>query len=319
MSQANASVSVDLPEVSMHLVRPTEPVRARVVSNTICTRSKKAAGFVRHVELDVSGTPLEGNFRVGQSFGVIPPGEDDRGRPHKVRLYSISSPSAGEDGEGKILSTTVKRTIDEHWETGKLFRGVASNYLCDLQEGDEVLVSGPNGKRFLLPERPEEHDYVFIATGTGIAPFRGMIQELLAAGVDSKIALIMGVPYRTDLLYDDVFMRLDEEHENFDYITAISREVEGDSGRGVYVQQRLATHRDELIPMLGTERGLVYICGVAGMELGVFQELARQLPPAKREAYLGCDSETLSNVDTWDRRMIHREIKPTRRVFLEVY
>ncbi len=323
MTAANPPVSIDFPDVSMHLVRPNEPVRARVVRNEVCTRSKKAAGFVRHVELDVSGTPLEGGFRAGQSFGVIPPGEDERGRPHKVRLYSIASPTAGEDGAGTILATTVKRTIDEHWDTGRLFTGVASNYLCDLDEGDEVLVSGPNGKRFLLPARLEEHDYVFFATGTGIAPFRGMITELLAAGVESKIALVMGAPYRTDLLYDDVFMRLDEEHENFRYITAISREPEGDStgggGRGVYVQQRLATHRDELVPILSSPRGLVYVCGIAGMELGVFQELARQLPPMAREPYLVCDDETLAGVDTWDRRMIHRDIKPTRRVFLEVY
>lgn len=319
MSSTDAPVSIDFPDVSMHLVRPTEPVRARVVRNVVCTRSKKAAGFVRHVEIDVSGTPMEGNFRAGQSFGVIPPGEDERGRPHKVRLYSIASPTGGEDGAGKVLATTVKRTIDEHWETGKLFTGVASNFLSDLSEGDEVMVSGPNGKRFLLPARPEEHDYVFIATGTGIAPFRGMITELLDAGVESKIALIMGSPYRTDLLYDDLFTRLDAEHENFSYITAISREPEGESGRGVYVQQRLATHYDELVPILSSARGLVYICGIAGMELGVFQEMAKRLPAAARAPYLTCDDETLARVDTWDRRMIHRDIKPTRRVFLEVY
>ncbi len=319
MTSTDAAAAIDFPEVSMHLVRPTAPVTGRVTRNEICTRSKKSAGFVRHVEIDISATPLEGAFRAGQSFGVIPPGEDERGRPHKVRLYSIASPTAGEDGAGKVLATTVKRTIDEHWETGKLFTGVASNYLSDLAEGDEVHVSGPNGKRFLLPARPEEHDYVFIATGTGIAPFRGMVMELLERKVDSKVALVMGAPYRTDLLYDDFFTRLEHEHENFSYITAISREPEQPAGRGVYVQQRLATHRDQLAPLLTSPRGLVYICGVAGMELGVFQELARQLPPSAREPYLACDDETLAQVDTWDRRMIHREIKPTRRVFLEVY
>lgn len=313
------STRIDLPAVQMHLVRPTEPVVARVVRNQICTRSKKSAGFVRHIELDVSGTPLEGNFRVGQSFGVLPPGTDERGRLEKVRLYSIASPSGGEDGEGKILATTVKRTVDEHWETNKLFLGVASNYLCNLQEGDEVRVSGPNGKRFLLPARPEEHDYVFFATGTGIAPFRGMVMELLEKKVECRIALVMGAPYRTDLLYDDLFTRLEHDFENFTYIQAISREPEQPHGRGVYVQQRIATHRDEIVPLLSTDRGLIYVCGVAGMELGIFQELARQLAPASREPYLACDAETLANVDTWDRRMIHRDIKPSRRVFLEVY
>src|SRR5438477_1043368 len=171
-----------LPDAKMHLVMPGEPVIGRVVSSEICTKGK-CHSFVRHVAIDVSGTPLAGNFLVGQSFGVIPPGQDQHGRPHKVRLYSIASPSWGDDGEGHVVATTVKRTIDEfkpqtpqdQQDDHALFLGVCSNYLCDLRLGAEVKVSGPNGKRFLLPVDPNEHDFVFLATGTGIAPFRGML------------------------------------------------------------------------------------------------------------------------------------------------
>ena len=148
-----------LPEATMHACRPNEPATAVVTKNELCTAGRKAAGFVRHVEIDVSGTPLEGVCRSGQAIGIIPPGEDERGRPHKLRLYSLACPTGGEDGAGKILSTTVKRTIDEHWDNHRLFCGVASNYLCDVQEGDQVLVTGPNGKRFLLPEDPHQHEY----------------------------------------------------------------------------------------------------------------------------------------------------------------
>lgn len=313
------AVPIAFPPVQMHLVRPNDPVEATVVRSEVCTRSKKSAGFVRHIEIDVSGTPLEGNFRAGQSFGVLPPGETAAGKPEKVRLYSIASPTRGEDGAGAVLATTVKRTIDEHWDTGALFLGVASNYLCDLKPGDRVRVSGPNGKRFLLPAATEEHDYVFFATGTGIAPFRGMVLELLEQAPRSRVALVMGAPYRTDLLYDVLFTKLAAEHENFTYLTAISREPDADAGRGVYVQDRLATHTAELSPILASPRGLIYICGIAGMELGIFQELARRLPAEAREPYLACSPETLKGVDLWDRRMIHREIKPSRRVFLEVY
>ena len=105
-----------------------------------------------------------------------------------VRLYSLASPTRGEIDEGGVrrphlVSTTVKRTIDEHHDTHKLFLGVASNYLCDLHVGDEVKLTGPAGKRFLIPSRPGEHDYLFFATGTGIAPFRGMLIDLLEADV----------------------------------------------------------------------------------------------------------------------------------------
>ena len=53
----------------MHLVSPAKPVAGRLVCSQVCTNGKSNS-FVRHIAIDVSGTPLEGNFLVGQSFGV---------------------------------------------------------------------------------------------------------------------------------------------------------------------------------------------------------------------------------------------------------
>ena len=311
---------IPLPPVKMHVVRPTEPVVARVVRSEICT-SRKAAGIVRHVELDISGTPLVGTFIPGQSFGVVPPGMDARGKRHQVRLYSVASPTRGESSgpTGTVISTTVKRTIDEHWETHKLFLGVASNFLCDAQVGDEVMVSGPNGKRFLLPAATEEHDYVFFATGTGIAPFRGMLIDLLESGTKSRIVLVMGSPYASDLLYHDFFLQMQAEHSNFHYVTAISRERQADGHDPLYVQDRLRTHHELIAPILASPRALIYVCGVAGMELGIFQELAAQFPEGTREHYLHVDPPAMADIKGWTRQMIHKQVKPTRRVFMEVY
>ena len=114
MSQESTIAAPVLPDVKMHLVRPTEPVTGTVAKTHLCLKGKSNS-FIRHVEIDVSDTPLAGNFRVGQSFGVIPPGVDANGKPHKVRLYSIASPSWGEDGEGNVLATTPKRVIDEFY------------------------------------------------------------------------------------------------------------------------------------------------------------------------------------------------------------
>jgi ferredoxin--NADP+ reductase len=301
----------------MHLVTPAAPAVATVVSTERCTAHKKAAGFVRHVALDVSGTALAGSFIAGQSFGVLPPGLDAMGKAHKLRLYSIASPSFGEDGLGNVLATTVKRTIDEHHETHKLFLGVCSNYLCDLHVGDKVQVTGPSGKRFVLPAAPHEHDYVFIATGTGIAPFRGMILELLKSAPASKIALLMGSPYATDLLYHQQLQELAAAHPTLRYITAISRERQADGGRPMYVHERV---EDEGVrAMLASPRTLVYVCGIAGMELGVLQKLATLLSASAREQYVTVDQETLVGVQGWTRTMLHKQIGVTRRVFLEVY
>lgn len=307
----------DLPEVRMHLHMPANPGTGVVVANTRCTRPK-ASGFVRHVAIDVSGTQLAGSFRPGQSFGVIPPGVDAHGKPHKVRLYSIASSSRGEDGEGRVIATTVKRSIYEDADTGRLRLGVASNFLCDLAPGDTVQVTGPSGKRFVTPADPGAHDYVFFATGTGIAPFRGMILDLLSAGAPSRVVLVMGASYATDLLYDDELRSLAAKHPSFTYLTALSRERQEDGAPPLYVQERLRSHADDIVPLLSTGRGLVYICGIAGMELGVFQGLARALPDAALTHYLRVDPAA-GDIGGWQRTMIHKAVSPTRRVFVEVY
>ncbi len=314
-----------MPDVSVNLVRPNEPVIGRVVESELCTLGKrKSAAFIRHVAIDVSGTPLAGNFRAGQSFGVLPPGETDRGKPHKLRLYSISSPTRGEDGEGNVLATSCKRVVDEHWDDHKLFLGVCSNYLCDAQIGDEIRVTGPSGKRFVLPVDPSQHDYVFFATGTGIAPFRALSIDLLEGGYASKVTLVMGSPYRTDLIYDEQLRELDEKYENFRYVTAISRETQDDLDRRLYVQDRikhdpLGTGPGSLSEQLASDRTLIYVCGLAGMEIGIFRGLFDALGRDAASAYVQVDDEIAGDPSSWNKRMINRQIRPTKRVFLEVY
>jgi ferredoxin--NADP+ reductase len=323
MTQVTAMEPV-LPEAKMNLVLPTQPVTCRVVSNTLCMRGKSAS-FVRHVAIDISGTPLEGNFLAGQSFGIIPPGVDEKGKPHKVRLYSVACPSWGEDGQGRIVSTTPKRLIEELTDpedpdAHKLYLGVASNYLCDLRPGDEVQVSGPSGKRFLLPVNTDDHDYLFIATGTGIAPFRGMSMELFdreGGPTSSQVHLLMGVAYANDLLYDDLFSRYDTEFANFHYHTAISRESRPDGRRGLYVDRLLEEKIDMFRPLLESPHTLIYICGLAGMQVGIFTALATL---GLAEPYLEIkDGLADTPPSDWQPKDVKRYVRPTARCMLEVY
>lgn len=316
-----------LAEAHMHLAGPQDPATGRVVATRLCTKGKSAS-FVRHVCIDVGGTPLEGRFRAGQSFGVIPPGTDERGRPHKLRLYSIASPSFGEDGSGRVLSTTPKRLIAERQpqragddpDDHRLFLGACSNYLCDLRVGDEVAVTGPSGKRFLLPADPTRHDYLFLATGTGIAPFRGMALELLRhpkGPCSSRIELLMGSPYTTDLLYDDLFCELAREHSNFAYHPVVSRERRSDGGPGEYLHDRIRREADRWREMLSNPRTLIYICGLAGMQVGVFRTLASL---GLAEGYLEIGEE-LAGIDPskWSDEQVRRRVRHRGRCMLEVY
>ncbi len=316
-----------LPEPKLKVVPLATPVTGVIVTNDSCMRGKSAS-FVRHTEIDISNTPLENNCLVGQAFGVVAPGENEKGNPHKVRLYSIASPSYGEDGAGKVISTTTKRVIDERVPQKKgedaddhrLFLGVCSNFLCDLRPGDEVKVTGPNGKRFLLPVDGDEHDFLFVAAGTGIAPFRGMIMELLTGPTgptSSQIHLLMGTPYTTDLLYDDLFTRLATEHDNFHYHTAISRERQADGRPGLYVHHLLEQRFDEFSPLLANPRTLIYICGLIGMQGGVFQTLARH---NLADGYFTIKSQLAdTDPDDWDLQKIRGALRPAERCMVEVY
>ena len=345
MSTAPAATAADhartpgepaLPEAKMHAVLPTAPVTGKVTQSKLCTKGKSAS-FVRHVCVDVTGTPLEGAWQAGQSFGVVPPGTDANGKPHKVRLYSIASPGYGEDGYGKVLSTTCKRLLGEREPQSdkddptdhRLFVGVCSNHVCDLREGDPIAVAGPNGKRFLLPTDRNAHDYLFLATGTGIAPFRGFIHELFVGPPEgtparaawracaSKVHLVMGTPYTSDLIYDDFFRQVAKDNPNFSYHTVISRELRPDGGKGEYIHHYVDRTLPQFEDLLRGDRALIYICGLAGMQVGVFQTLAKR---GLAQGFLDIHAE-LAGIDPadWTAEQIKRRVHGTRRCMLEVY
>jgi benzoyl-CoA 2,3-epoxidase subunit A len=118
-----------------------------------------------HIVLDFGTMPFP--VLEGQSIGIVPPGVDANGKPHHARQYSIASPRNGERPGHNNLSLTIKRVLEDH--SGKPVRGVASNYMCDLQVGDTVQVIGPFGTSFLMPNHPRS-SIVMICTGTGRPP-----------------------------------------------------------------------------------------------------------------------------------------------------
>jgi ferredoxin--NADP+ reductase len=306
---------IPLPEVDLNTYKPKDPVPVPIVKSEIVTDSA-SPNFVRHVEFDVSGTDLENRVLPGQSLGVLAEGIDENGRPHKVRLYSTCSPTGGEDGNGKIYATTVKRVIDEHWESQELFLGVCSNYLCDRRAGDVIRMSGPSGKRFLLPENYGDYNYIFLATGTGIAPFRGMAIDLMRSGIKNDVVLAFGCPYRTDLLYKNLFDDLDQKHKNFHYLKFVSREDPRTDGTKPYVQYSLIDRADLMSPILGKDNTLIYVCGLKGMETGIYKILGQ----LGMFDYLRV-KDKLNGVNPldWTTDQVKSYIKPGERMFLEVY
>ncbi len=257
-------------EIPFNLYKQAAPLTAKVLENVRLTKPD-SPNEVCHLVFDISGSAYR--YLDGQSAGILPPGTDATGKAHKLRLYSIASPSRGDDGEGKTFSLCVKRLVYTDPETGEERRGVCSNYICDLKPGDEVQVTGPTGKSFLLPTTPN-CNLIMIATGTGIAPFRAFLKTRYEdrAHETGQSWLFFGAQYRSDYLYEEELQEF-TQHDSFHLVTAFSREEKNAEGQRMYVQHRLYEHRETLLELLQQPNTYLYICGLRGMEPGILEAL----------------------------------------------
>ncbi|AFY37733.1 Ferredoxin--NADP(+) reductase [[Leptolyngbya] sp. PCC 7376] len=257
-------------KVPVNIYRPKTPFTGKCIENYELV-AEGGSGTVRHVTFDIS----EGDLRYleGQSLGIIPPGVDEkRGKPHKLRLYSIASTRHGDMEDNKTISLCVRQLEYQDPETGETVQGVCSTYLCNLPVGDDqVLMTGPVGKEMLLPD-DEEATIVMLATGTGIAPFRAFLWRLFKEQHEGykfrgKAWLIFGVPYTANILYKDDFEKMAADYpDNFQLTYAISREQKTAEGGKMYVQSRVSEYADELFELIQKPNTHVYMCGLKGME-----------------------------------------------------
>ena len=224
---------------------------------------------VQHIVLDLAGSQYR--YREGQSVGIIPPGTDANGKPHKLRLYSIASASIGDDRQGNSLTICVKRALTTDEVTGQVYAGVCSSYLCDLKVGDVVQATGPVGKAFIIPPVECRPNLVMIATGTGIAPFRAFLDVAYAQQkmTEGDHWLFFGVQSRKDYLYGEELDAYQAQYPTFHNVTAFSREEKTASGQRMYVQHRLTEHGQALLETLQKPNTYVFICGLKGMEQGI--------------------------------------------------
>ncbi|MBU3652449.1 MAG: benzoyl-CoA 2,3-epoxidase subunit BoxA [Limnohabitans sp.] len=263
-SQWGASVppwSAAHPYVNLH--GPKAPVTATVVGN-VQVNEAGTENETHHVVLDFGSMPFP--VLEGQSIGIIPPGTDDKGKPHHARQYSIASPRNGERPGYNNLSLTVKRVVEDH--DGKAVRGVCSNYVCDLKPGDKVQVIGPFGTSFLMPNHPRSN-IVMICTGTGSAPMRAMTEwrrRLRQSGKfeGGRLKLFFGARTQQELPYFGPLQKLPKDFIDIHF--AFSR-TPGVPKR--YVQDLLRERAADLVELLKDPNTCIYVCGLKSMEEGV--------------------------------------------------
>jgi ferredoxin--NADP+ reductase len=265
--------------VPVNIYKPKDPFVGKVISNDPLVK-EGGSGIVQHITFDLSGGDL--HYVEGQSIGIIPEGTDEKGKPHKLRLYSIASTRHGDNMEDTTVSLCVRELVYKHPETGETVYGTCSSYLCHIEPGADVKITGPVGKEMLLPDDPDA-TIIMLATGTGIAPFRAYLWRMFKeaerkANPDYQFKglawLIFGVPYTANILYKEELEELQSHYpDNFRLTYAISREQQNAEGGKMYIQHRVAEHADTLWELMQKPNTHTYMCGLKGMEDGIDEAL----------------------------------------------
>jgi ferredoxin-NADP reductase len=214
---------------------PFQTLTARLV------RFVSLSDLTKHLEFEIPSVSCFG-FVPGQWLSFRQLKEDGE---EITRAYSIASPPADDNRFALCLN--------------RVQGGFMSNFLCDMKEGGEISCQGPFGD-FIL--RPALHDTVFIATGTGIAPFRSMLHWLLAEQSrhqGKQLRLLFGNRHEPDIYYHDEWQRLAAEHPNFRYLPTLSRGGTEWQGLRGYVQE----HLPRIVH--GRTDMQAYICGLDKM------------------------------------------------------
>jgi len=185
-------------------------------------------------------------FKAGQFVTMDLPIHEKRLK--RWRSYSIANaPDNAEDLEFCIV---------------KLEGGLASEYFFgEVAVGTPIKFKGPNGT-FCLKE-PIEKDLLFICTGTGVAPFRSMLQDIIKNNKPhKKIHLIFGTRYKEGILYEEEFSKLVESYDFFSYSVCLSREENLDGLSSSYELSKGYVHAAYKKHYGDTKDDLaVYLCG----------------------------------------------------------
>lgn len=233
---------------------------ARLVANTPL-HLPGAREEVRELLLEFDAADFR--FEIGQCIAVLIAGALDFRQRHHVRLYSIASTPA-EAGPRRI-GICVRRCHYLDPFSGERYPGVASNYLCDLPVGATVVVAGPIGLPFRIPDDPRAN-LLMIGLGTGIGPFRALLRHIYTerGGWQGKVRLFHGARSGLELAYrndrrDDIGTYLDQQ--TFRAIEALSPRPAWDEPADLGAAVTL--HQAEMLELLDDPTTHVYLAGLA--------------------------------------------------------
>ncbi|WP_407309053.1 benzoate 1,2-dioxygenase electron transfer component BenC [Pseudomonas sp. nanlin1] len=169
-------------------------------------------------------------FLPGQYVNIAVPGSQ------QTRSYSFSSRPG--DTQASFLIKQVPGGLMSSWLTG-------------ASVGEQVSMTGPLGSFYL---RAVTRPLLFLAGGTGLAPFLAMLEVLAEKGEAQQICLIYGVTRDQDLVMVDVLKGFSDRLQNFSFVTCVADPATAHSRQG-YVTQHMSSG------VLNDGDVDVYLCG----------------------------------------------------------
>ncbi|PVH73461.1 riboflavin synthase domain-like protein, partial [Cadophora sp. DSE1049] len=254
--------------------------------NTYCSQNHITFGRL----LENVSSPGESWSKLPHSFIL------EALRPLSPRYYSISSSSVVSP---KQISITVATTSKISSSCSVPIPGLTTRYLGAIESKHSnqtttanscFNLSGPNSlldqgnklfahirkSKFRLPTQSKT-PIIMIASGSGIAPFRGFLTErarLSSIGREvGRSILFIGCRSSEDHLYGDELQALQSSNESVDIVTAFSRTEKSMRGEKMYVQGRVEERGEEVVQLLMEENAYLYICGSASMARDVADRL----------------------------------------------
>jgi ferredoxin--NADP+ reductase len=217
------------------------------------------------------------------SIEIATPSEDGIAEENKEKKIGVISPRTLVKRAYSIASSPSEKGGLEFY-IARVNEGELSPNLTVLNKGDRVFVQKKYVGTFTTCDVPDGKNLVFIATGTGIAPFISMLRAPGLLQRFGRITILHGVRYVQDLAYRHEIEELIESGAyDLQYYAAVSRDAgsEGDIRKG-YVQSFL---EDEFVS-LEHAADHVFLCGNPGMIKAVvgllslkgFKEHSRKSP-----------------------------------------
>jgi NAD(P)H-flavin reductase len=184
--------------------------------------------------------PVDAEFKyLAGQFAMVK--FEDKDEPEKfiTRAYSIAS-APKENGEFELC-------------LGIIPNGKGSTYLNSLTENDLAVFKAPFGMCNIKPEN--KNNLIMVATGTGIAPIKAILEDLANNNDTRTIDVLFGVRKAENLFYLKELKDLAEKLENSSIILTLSQPDELWNGH----EGRVTAHLDSLnFDPLITD---FYICG----------------------------------------------------------